>query len=327
VKVGFKAFLNITPAVTHAAPPPPSPTKAGGPAAQPSAAGSSFTLTLDDNPLAEFVELPEEALEGGLWFSNVLCGVLRGSLEMVSQRMHGAVPCFVDKRTGSNASPGRVRIRCVARRRDNRNSRETHKVLGRRSSRRRGLNAAWSSQDVIPGRIALRLGVQKCMSNVKHGILSGSSCESQLNANSSSQARESKIMALRGGRQAGSTPPLYPVQLLRRARIRARVLTTDGKTHGMPQTNVAANHTLVLDVLAHLPTELGLNLEVSERVCTTTWTNSDAPGSADGLGTFHPCVLDFRRGYVRWEWLVTWARERKTLLWGRSVRRGEEGRK
>jgi hypothetical protein len=38
---------------------------------------------LDENPLAEFVELPEEALEGGLWFSNVLCGVLRGALEMV----------------------------------------------------------------------------------------------------------------------------------------------------------------------------------------------------------------------------------------------------
>jgi trafficking protein particle complex subunit 3 len=42
-----------------------------------------FTLTIDDNPLAEFVELPEEAIEGGLWFSNVLCGVLRGALEMV----------------------------------------------------------------------------------------------------------------------------------------------------------------------------------------------------------------------------------------------------
>jgi hypothetical protein len=42
-----------------------------------------FSLTFDDNPLAEFVELPEEALEGGLWFSNVLCGVLRGALEMV----------------------------------------------------------------------------------------------------------------------------------------------------------------------------------------------------------------------------------------------------
>jgi hypothetical protein len=38
---------------------------------------------LDENPLAEFVELPEEAIENGLWFSNVLCGVLRGALEMV----------------------------------------------------------------------------------------------------------------------------------------------------------------------------------------------------------------------------------------------------
>jgi trafficking protein particle complex subunit 3 len=41
-----------------------------------------FTLTIDENPLAEFVELPEEAIEGGLWFSNVLCGVLRGALDV-----------------------------------------------------------------------------------------------------------------------------------------------------------------------------------------------------------------------------------------------------
>jgi len=46
-----------------------------------------FSLTFDDNPLAEFVELPEEALEGGLWFSNVLCGVLRGALEMVQMQV------------------------------------------------------------------------------------------------------------------------------------------------------------------------------------------------------------------------------------------------
>ena len=48
-------------------------------------AGSTFTLTLEENPLAEFVELPEEVLEGGLWFSNALCGVLRGALEMVCE--------------------------------------------------------------------------------------------------------------------------------------------------------------------------------------------------------------------------------------------------
>ncbi|OCH88186.1 TRAPP I complex [Obba rivulosa] len=87
-KVGFKAFLNITPTITHAAPAPASPTRPGGaPGAQANAAGASFTLTLDENPLAEFVELPEEVLEGGLWYSNVLCGVLRGALEMVQMQV------------------------------------------------------------------------------------------------------------------------------------------------------------------------------------------------------------------------------------------------
>ena len=60
----------------------------------------SFTLTLDENPLAEFVELPEEAIEGGLWFSNVLCGVLRGALEMV--RLCGANYTGTHAFTGSN---------------------------------------------------------------------------------------------------------------------------------------------------------------------------------------------------------------------------------
>ncbi|OAX36675.1 BET3 family protein [Rhizopogon vinicolor AM-OR11-026] len=84
-KVGFKSFLNITPAVTHSGVPPPSRTSSTS--QQSGGAGSSFVLTLDENPLAEFVELPDEALEGGLWFSNVLCGVLRGSLEMVQMQV------------------------------------------------------------------------------------------------------------------------------------------------------------------------------------------------------------------------------------------------
>jgi len=87
-KVGFKSFLNITPGVTHlAAPPPPSARPNSTPAPQSSGPGSSFTLTLDENPLAEFVELPEDAIEGGLWFSNILCGVLRGSLEMIQMQV------------------------------------------------------------------------------------------------------------------------------------------------------------------------------------------------------------------------------------------------
>ncbi|PCH38182.1 TRAPP I complex [Wolfiporia cocos MD-104 SS10] len=86
-KVGFKSFLNITPTVAHAVAPPSSPSRTSTSGPQSNAAGASFTLTLDENPLAEFVELPEEALEGGLWFSNVLCGVLRGALEMVQMQV------------------------------------------------------------------------------------------------------------------------------------------------------------------------------------------------------------------------------------------------
>ncbi|KAH8826980.1 NO signaling/Golgi transport ligand-binding domain-containing protein [Flagelloscypha sp. PMI_526] len=88
-KVGFKAFLNIVPTITHgAAAPPASPvSRPASTVAGQSGVGSSFVLTLDENPLAEFVELPEDALEGKLWFSNVLCGVIRGALEMVQMQV------------------------------------------------------------------------------------------------------------------------------------------------------------------------------------------------------------------------------------------------
>jgi len=43
----------------------------------------SFSLIFDENPLADFVELPEEGPYEKLWYSNVLCGVIRGALEMV----------------------------------------------------------------------------------------------------------------------------------------------------------------------------------------------------------------------------------------------------
>lgn len=59
-------FLNITPTITNW-----------------SSDNKEFSLIFDENPLTDFVELPDEALEGGLWYSNVYCGVLRGALEMV----------------------------------------------------------------------------------------------------------------------------------------------------------------------------------------------------------------------------------------------------
>ena len=90
LQVGFKTFLNITPSISHlSAPPPGSSTastlqRSSNPPAPSTGPGSAFVLTFEENPLAEFVELPEEALEGGLWYSNILCGVLKGALEMVS---------------------------------------------------------------------------------------------------------------------------------------------------------------------------------------------------------------------------------------------------
>lgn len=66
-KVGFKIFLNITPTVTNW-----------------TADNKQFSLLFDENPLADFVELPDDGrAQDELWFSNILCGVLRGALEMV----------------------------------------------------------------------------------------------------------------------------------------------------------------------------------------------------------------------------------------------------
>lgn len=70
-KVGFKIFLNITPSVTNW-----------------SSDGKQFTLVLEENPLADFVELPDDGkAQDELWYSNILCGVLRGALEMVQMQV------------------------------------------------------------------------------------------------------------------------------------------------------------------------------------------------------------------------------------------------
>ena len=46
--------------------------------------------------------------------------------------------------------------------------------------------------------------------------------------------------------------PLDPVELPRRPRVALRVLAPDGQVHRVPPSDVAADHALVRDVLAHL---------------------------------------------------------------------------
>lgn len=70
-QVGFKIFLNITPQVTNW-----------------TADNNSFSLVFDENPFADFVELPDDGrAQNELWYSNILCGVLRGALEMVQMQV------------------------------------------------------------------------------------------------------------------------------------------------------------------------------------------------------------------------------------------------
>lgn len=43
-------------------------------------------LKQDENPLLDFVELPPN-ISSTLWYDNILCGVVRGAMEMVQLRV------------------------------------------------------------------------------------------------------------------------------------------------------------------------------------------------------------------------------------------------
>lgn len=45
--------------------------------------GKACSLIIKDNPLSDFVVLPAGYMNS-LWYSNILCGLIRGSLEMIN---------------------------------------------------------------------------------------------------------------------------------------------------------------------------------------------------------------------------------------------------
>eukprot|EP00903_Cladosiphon_okamuranus_P015509 g14319.t1 len=89
-KVAFKMFLGVTADV-----------------ASWNADGTAFSLLLYDNPLIEFVELPPQY--SGLLYSNLLCGVIRGALEMVQMKV--TCRCTRDVLRGDDVNEIRVELK------------------------------------------------------------------------------------------------------------------------------------------------------------------------------------------------------------------------
>ena len=65
VQMAFKIYLGINPSITNWSP-----------------GNDEFSLIIDNNPLTEFVELPDNLFS--LKYSNIFAGVIRGALEMVN---------------------------------------------------------------------------------------------------------------------------------------------------------------------------------------------------------------------------------------------------
>lgn len=53
--------------------------------------------------MTEFVELPEEAIQGGLVYCKILEGVVRGALEMVGAPTFASLPSRLRRTPGRNA--------------------------------------------------------------------------------------------------------------------------------------------------------------------------------------------------------------------------------
>lgn len=88
----FKMFLGIQPTVSNWSP-----------------TFDEFSLILDPNPLTEFVELPENGKLDNLSYSQVICGAIRGALEMVQLK----VECVIKQDQLKGDGTTEIRIKFV----------------------------------------------------------------------------------------------------------------------------------------------------------------------------------------------------------------------
>mmetsp|Transcript_21902 Transcript_21902/g.30466 ORF Transcript_21902/g.30466 Transcript_21902/m.30466 type:complete len:188 (+) Transcript_21902:157-720(+) len=88
-KVGLKMFLGVSASVTNW-----------------NAEGTECSLVMEDNPMVDFVELPEQYKN--LSYCNMLCGVFRGALEMVNMKVEST--CVRDMLRGHDAYEFRLRL-------------------------------------------------------------------------------------------------------------------------------------------------------------------------------------------------------------------------
>ena len=66
-----------------------------------------YKIYFNDNPLNDYVELPDKFK--GLWYSNMICGVIRGSLEAINIK----VECKYVKDTLKNNDSNEIRIKLI----------------------------------------------------------------------------------------------------------------------------------------------------------------------------------------------------------------------
>ena len=66
-----------------------------------------YRIYFNDNPLNDYVELPDKFK--GLWYSNMICGVIRGALEAINIK----VECKYTKDTLKNNDTNEIRIKLI----------------------------------------------------------------------------------------------------------------------------------------------------------------------------------------------------------------------